>query len=226
MNNGLVAIGAPNRSVVFDHSGAAYVFDASTGSQITYIVPDDAHDRDNFGISISIDNGIVLVGAHQDDDNDFNSGSIYFYEALTGTEINKLLASDGAVFDLYGGSVAIDGNFAVVGAKDDDDNGNSSGSAYVYSGITLGISETEIDVVSIYPNPSSNMVTIELGSITSDTYDIRIINSIGQIINVIDKTSISGKEKVLLDVSEYDSGLYFININLGNRSIVKKLLIE
>lgn len=226
INDGLVAVGAPNRSVVFDHSGAAYVFDASTGSQIAYIVPDDAHDRDNFGISISIDNGTLLIGARHDDDNGFNSGSVYFYDAITGAEINKLIASDGEVWDLYGSSVVIDGNFAVVGAKDDDDNGSNSGSAYIYSGTILGISDTEMDVVSIYPNPSSNLVTIELGSIANDTYNIRIINSIGQIIKVIDETTINGKEKVLLDVSEYHSGLYFVNIHLGDRSIVKKLLVE
>ncbi|NND94317.1 MAG: T9SS type A sorting domain-containing protein [Flavobacteriales bacterium] len=137
INDGLVAVGAPNRSVVFDHSGAAYVFDASTGSQLQYIVPEDAHDRDNFGISISIDNGTVLVGAHQDDDNGFNSGSAYFYDALSGAELNKIIASDGAAADLYGNAVALDGNFAVVGAIDDDDNGAQSGSAYIYSGACL-----------------------------------------------------------------------------------------
>lgn len=226
MNNGLVAIGAPNRSVVFDHSGAAYVFDASTGSQINYIVPDDAHDRDNFGISISIDNGIVLVGAHQDDDNGFNSGSVYFYEALTGTEINKLVASDGAVFDLYGCSVAIDGNFAVVGAKDDEDNGVNSGSAYIYSESTLGISETEIGVVSMYPNPSSDMVTLEFPSNISDSYEIRIYNDLGQSIKVIDRASFSGRSEVILDFSKYESGLYFVNIQIGDQTTVKKLLIK
>lgn len=143
IDNGLVAVGAPNRSVVFDHSGAAYVFDASTGAQIQYIVPEDAHDRDNFGISVSIDNGTVLVGAHQDDDNGFNSGSVYFYDALSGTELHKLDASDGSVADLYGNAVALDGNHAAVGAKDDDDNGAQSGSAYIYDGPCLDCSVFE-----------------------------------------------------------------------------------
>ena len=44
----------------------------------------------------------------------------------------KLAASDGASFDLFGGSVAITGNVALVGALNDDDNGGGSGSAYVF----------------------------------------------------------------------------------------------
>jgi len=49
--------------------------------------------------------------------------------ALTPTEVAKLLASDGAALDVFGGSVAIDGNTAVVGAEGDD---SGSGSAYVF----------------------------------------------------------------------------------------------
>ena len=45
---------------------------------------------------------------------------------------NKLTASDGAEGDYFGGSVSIDSDTAVIGACRDDDNGNDSGSAYVY----------------------------------------------------------------------------------------------
>ncbi|MCW5520635.1 T9SS type A sorting domain-containing protein [Aureitalea sp. L0-47] len=226
IDDGLVAVGAPQRSIFGDHSGAAYLFDVSTGTQVSEIIPDDGQDRDNFGISISLDNGTVFIGAHQDDENGFNSGSVYFYNAVTGTEINKLIASDGAALDLYGCSVAIDGNFAVVGARDDDDNGNNSGSAYIYSGTILGLTETQLGMVSIYPNPSSEFVTIELGSESIGYFKIGIFNSLGQLINEIYEPSYNGKEKVVLDVSHFDSGMYFIHIQLDDRSIVKKLLVQ
>jgi len=48
------------------------------------------------------------------------------------TEITKLLASDGAAEDLFGVSVALNGNTAVVGTPIDDDNGARSGSAYIF----------------------------------------------------------------------------------------------
>ena len=47
-------------------------------------------------------------------------------------ETAKLLADDGAMGDLFGISVSIDGDSAVVGASSDQDNGQLSGSAYVF----------------------------------------------------------------------------------------------
>jgi len=56
---------------------------------------------------------------------------------LTGLEANwtkmqKLLASDGTTDDEFGISVSLSGNIALIGADGDDDNGNYSGSAYVF----------------------------------------------------------------------------------------------
>lgn len=44
-----------------------------------------------------------------------------------------LLASDGEIDDVFGGSVAIDGDTAVIGAPWDDDHGEFSGAAYVFT---------------------------------------------------------------------------------------------
>ena len=52
--------------------------------------------------------------------------------ALTAEQEAKLLASDGAPYDLFGESVALDGDTAIIGAWRDDDNGWDSGSAYVF----------------------------------------------------------------------------------------------
>lgn len=136
IDDGIVAVGAWAKSIYYDHSGAAYLFDANTGSQLAYLVPADGHDRDNFGISISIDNGIVAIGAHQDGDNGWVSGSAYLWDASSGTQIAKFLASDGAAFDYFGSSIAIDNGVVAVGAIGDEDNGADSGS--VYLGMVIG----------------------------------------------------------------------------------------
>ncbi|MBN1795656.1 MAG: FG-GAP repeat protein, partial [Sedimentisphaerales bacterium] len=44
----------------------------------------------------------------------------------------KLLASDGEEADLFGDSVDISGDTAVIGAYGDNDNGSNSGSAYIF----------------------------------------------------------------------------------------------
>ncbi|MBC8403687.1 MAG: FG-GAP repeat protein [Planctomycetes bacterium] len=137
IDGGVVAVGAWADSLFGDHSGSAYLFDVASGSQITKIVPSDGHDRDHFGYSISMDAGIVAIGADDDDDNGFNSGSAYLYDATNGTLIEKLGASDGDVYDEFGTSVAIANGVAVIGSPGDDDNGSNSGSAYLFNPFSL-----------------------------------------------------------------------------------------
>ena len=52
-------------------------------------------------------------------------------------EVNKITASDAAVYDNFGRTVSISGDTVVVGAYQDDDNGYSSGSAFFLSRICV-----------------------------------------------------------------------------------------
>ncbi len=45
--------------------------------------------------------------------------------------MQKLTAGDGAGGDSFGISVTISSDYAIVGARYDDDNGSNSGSAYI-----------------------------------------------------------------------------------------------
>ena len=98
------------------------------------ITASDADAGDYFGRSVAIDGDYAIVGAFRDDDNDSNSGSAYIFRRSGSIWLQqaKLTASDGAAGDNFGGSVAIDGDYAIVGAQFDDDNGSSSGSAYIF----------------------------------------------------------------------------------------------
>ena len=77
----------------------------------------------------------VIVGAFADDDKASQSGSAYIYAHDSGNWVQeaKLLPDDGAAGDLFGIAVAIYGDKVIVGARDDDDRGNNSGSAYIYT---------------------------------------------------------------------------------------------
>jgi hypothetical protein len=134
IDNGVVAVGAWADSIFFDHSGSAYLFDVATGFQTAKMIPSDGHDRDHFGYAIAMDAGIVAIGAEQDGDNGFNSGSAYLFDATNGMEVAKILASDGGGFDYFGSAIATENGIVVVGAQGDDDNGDASGSAYVIGG--------------------------------------------------------------------------------------------
>ncbi len=117
-------------------SGSAYLFDTTTGAQIAKLLPKDGATGDEFGGSVAISGDTAIVGAAWDDDNGSRSGSAYLFDVTTGRQIAKLLPDDGAVFDYFGISVAINGTTALVGARLDDDNGTNSGSAYLFDTTT------------------------------------------------------------------------------------------
>ncbi|MCH7720671.1 MAG: FG-GAP repeat protein, partial [Planctomycetes bacterium] len=100
----------------------------------TKLLASDGASGDYFGLSVAIGGDVAVVGAHEDDDNGEDSGSAYIYrfDGIRWIEEAKLLASDGASDDQFGASVAVAGDVAVVGAFADDDNGDDSGSAYIY----------------------------------------------------------------------------------------------
>ena len=96
------------------------------------LIASDGAQEDYFGVDVAISGSTAIAGARLDDDNGSQSGSVYVFNADTGAELRKLTALDGAAFDLLGDHVALEGTTALVSAGGDDDNGPSSGSAYVF----------------------------------------------------------------------------------------------
>jgi hypothetical protein len=115
-------------------SGSAYVFDATTGNELRKITPNDGAAGDKFG-HCALSGNYGIIGAYTDD----TKGSAYIFDVTTGTEIAKLTDPSGAANDEFGYAVGIGGNGtkAIVGARYDDDNGQtSSGSAFIITGTT------------------------------------------------------------------------------------------
>ena len=123
-----------------NYDGTSYVFekDESTGywNETAILKPSDGAGGDAFGYSVSASGNTVIVGAYYDDENGSFSGSVYVFEKVgvpgIWNETAKLTASDAAERDFFGYSVSISGNIAIVGAYGDDENGDRSGSAYVF----------------------------------------------------------------------------------------------
>ena len=114
--------------------GSAYIFkrDGNSWIQEQKLQSSDGEAGDWFGISVSINEDFVFVGADADDnEKGLNAGSVYVFKRDGSSWIlyEKLLASDGIANDYFGRYVSIDENYAIIGAYYDD---NISGSAYVF----------------------------------------------------------------------------------------------
>ncbi len=76
--------------------------------------------------------------------------------------------------------------------------------------------------INIYPNPASNFVTIETNNIIENIY---IYNTVGQIVGN-SKFQNFKTSKVEINVSDLQSGIYFLNIKTENGNFVEKLIIQ
>ncbi len=131
-------IGAPNDYVAGYVTGSAYVFERQSNGawvEVAKLVPSDGSDTDNFGAAVSLSGDRSLVGAWGDDDKGSSSGSAYAFERQSNgawVQSAKLLASDGAAGDNFGYSLSLQGDRALVGAWQDDDQGANAGSSFVF----------------------------------------------------------------------------------------------
>ncbi len=117
-------------------AGSAYVFirTGTTWRQQAKLTAHDGAEDDRFGRSVALDGDTALIGAMFQDNKGDNSGSAYVFTRSGNiwSHQAKLTAADGAADDVFGWSVAIFGDTALVGATRNDDKGNESGSAYVF----------------------------------------------------------------------------------------------
>ena len=120
-------------------AGSAYVFvrnGTSWSEQAKLTASDAGATGDGFGRSVALTDETAVVGAYGNDHvGAANAGSAYFFvrNGTSWSEEAKLTASDAAENDYLGWSVSVSGETAVAGAWGDDDGGNQSGSAYVFT---------------------------------------------------------------------------------------------
>ena len=116
------------------NSGTVYVYDVFTKQLLRKLNSDVLENNSHFGYALDISGKYAIVGAYAEDDaGGANSGVAYIFDVTTGDQVHKLVASDAGAGDNFGFSVAIDGNTAVVGAKNENTNGGSAGAAYVFN---------------------------------------------------------------------------------------------
>jgi hypothetical protein len=91
----------------------------------------------------------------------------------------------------------------------------------VHSCNSLGLNETEdfSKFFSIYPNPTSDYITLD--NKTEENYDLFLFDITGKLLS---QESIYKTKN--LNISQYKSGTYVLKITNDNRTLVKKVIIK
>lgn len=124
------------RNEDYEATGAAYIYnyEGENWNEHTKLLASDGIVNAHYGVSSSIDGNFAIIGAPSDCSAGFFAGAAYIYNFDGTNWVEQIKITETNVIDEQGlgSSVAISGNFAIIGVPMDDENGYHSGSAYIY----------------------------------------------------------------------------------------------
>ena len=197
-----IVVGAPQDdiNVGSNFHGSAHVFTRGPegwddGVELLPLDADSAYQ--NYGISVDIDNGFIVIGVAYDNDKGTNSGSAYVYELASGVwqSVGKLLPPSTENDQNFGWSVAIDmdTDTIVIGAPHWTAAG--VGSAYVF---------TRSDS---WVNPTSSKLPVT-DNLTADQFgwSVAVSGNIAVVGANMDDDAVNGNDSGSITVFDRSSG--------------------
>ena len=142
----LAVIGVPKQDAAGEDSGAAYVFDISTGNQMMKLAPSITSMGNEFGSSVAINDEYIAVGARHELVVGFDAGAVYVFDRSSGTEVRRIINDDfiDSSHDEFGARVMILGTDIYISALFNEGYPMSSldtGTVFVYdlnTGVFVG----------------------------------------------------------------------------------------
>ncbi len=116
-------IGAPDADGGGPGTGAAYIFDLTTGQQVAKLVAPDLVEPSRFGSSVGISGSLAVVGAPLASESGVRTGGAYVFDVNSGAFLAKLVSSAIPRFFGFGEAVDISGSRVVVGHAEGLPNG-------------------------------------------------------------------------------------------------------
>ena len=134
INGNTAVVGAYIESEFGDNSGAAYLFDTTTGEMRHKLSASDAQANQFLGSrgTIAIDSGTIVTGAVEAPPN-WDRGKAYFFDTESGEEQFALPTPEDDPDNYFAATIAISGDSVILGASNDTvDEKQFAGSAYLY----------------------------------------------------------------------------------------------
>ena len=83
--------------------------------------------------------------------------------------------------------------------------------------------ENDLSAITIYPNPSSDILNIDLSSANEEIQSIFLVDITGKLMQIID---VNENALLKLNLSSFASGLYYIKIRSATNTVVRQVVKE
>ncbi|NOX47912.1 MAG: T9SS type A sorting domain-containing protein [Chlorobi bacterium] len=95
-----------------------------------------------------------------------------------------------------------------------------------FSILYTGIDEVSRTDITIYPNPVSNVAYVSFDLQGSETIDLNMYNSLGEIVyNISNEKLPEGNNILEINTSQFLNGIYYVNLNYGEKSYQEKIIV-
>ena len=154
-------------------------------------------------------------------------GTMSYAQSIAPQSVN----SSGAKMSQANGSLSFTVGELVVETQTDG-NGNTLGGGFT-NGSTSSTTITSVQqpnaeklMLNVYPNPTADMLTLDIQHIDVDAYTITIFDVSGKQVYTANHAGVSGR--ININLSSFDSGTYLLNLTsnkqktLGTYQVIRK----
>jgi hypothetical protein len=179
-----------------------------------------ANNQSGTSVSLSNDGNIVAIGAPQNNNaNGSQSGQVRVYQNIAGVWIQIGVDIDGVSINNHNGeSVSLSSNGSILAIGAPVNAGNSgSGIARVFNlSPVLSSNHFVQSNFVIYPNPSSDILTIQLNE-GLQLEKVNIYNQLGQLVKT--------ENDNVIDTSKFSIGSYYLEV-VTNKGKATKIILK
>ena len=213
-------------------SPVSYVLDGTPGSRILKI------EWNNAGFLFELINSGTL--------NDFVNVQLWLYEGSNDVEVhigpNSVISPNSSYNTEEGASIGFitysNDTIILIGSADspsstaqynDHITGTpTSGVIYKFVNNLSGINEEELLIkhLKIYPNPANERINITFDNSESKRIEIKLFDILGRTIYEKGYTNINSAANLSIDISEFRSGIYFIQVQTDRGILNRKIVVQ
>jgi len=121
-------------------------------------------------------------------------------------------------------SPTVNGNYAVIVNAN---NCSDTSACFNVSDLSVNDIHSALNNVSVYPNPTNNLVNVKIVSNENSTVAIELVDALGKLVqNTKNHDVMIGENLFEMNTQELNDGVYFISILSGNNSSKIKLIVK